>query len=92
MAIGDAGFFSLIWHSNYANRERYDDASVEIAELVDTGQFDFYFCSTDCLRGFLNYCVDELERRRKLNQVRQSSAKGRKRKPKRRLLRKPRAQ
>ena len=45
--------------------KNYDDASIEIAELVATGQFELYFCSTDCLRAFLNYCVDELERRRK---------------------------
>ena len=63
MAQGDAAFMALIWHSN--DPTNYDDASVEIAELVDTGQFDLNFCSTDCLRAFLNYCVDELERRRK---------------------------
>ncbi len=63
MATDDAAFMTLIWHSN--DPSTYDDASIEIAELVDTGQFELYFCSTDCLRAFLNYCVDELERRRK---------------------------
>ncbi|MCI0478889.1 MAG: hypothetical protein L0Y55_21815 [Anaerolineales bacterium] len=74
VAHDDAAFMALIWHSN--DPANYDDASVEIAELVDTGQFDLEFCSTDCLRAFLNYCVDELERRRK-------SRKQFKRKPKR---------
>ncbi len=67
MATDDAAFFTLVWHSNSLKADEYDDASVRIAELVDSGQFDLYFCSTDCLRGFLNYCVDELERRRKSN-------------------------
>jgi hypothetical protein len=63
MAQDDAAFMTLIWHSN--DPKNYDDASIEIAELVDSGQFDLNFCSTDCLRAFLNYCVDELEQRRK---------------------------
>src|SRR5712692_5257476 len=67
MATDDAAFFTLVWHSNSSKAEEYDDASVDIADLVDSGQFDLYFCSSECLRGFMNYCVDELERRRKLN-------------------------
>ena len=62
MAEEDAAFMTLIWHSN--DPANYDDASVEIAELVSTGQFELYFCSTACLRAFLNYCVDELEHKR----------------------------
>jgi hypothetical protein len=68
MADDDAAFMTLIWHSN--DPSNYDDASFEIAELVDTGQFELYFCSTDCLRSFLNHCVDELERRRKIHKPR----------------------
>jgi len=40
-----------------------DGAELEIVRDTTSGQFDFYFCSTSCLRRFLNACVDELERR-----------------------------
>ena len=76
MAQDDAAFMALIWHSN--DSANYDDASIEIAELVDSGQFDLNFCSTDCLRAFLNYCVDELERRRKQRMAKQTKRKSRK--------------
>jgi hypothetical protein len=62
MALEDAAFMTLTWHSN--DPANYDDATIRIADCVDTGQFELYFCSTACLRAFLNYCVDELERRR----------------------------
>ncbi len=67
MADDDVAFMSLVWHGNDSpanSHTRNEFATVEIADLVDSGQFEFYFCSTDCLRAFLNYCVDELERRR----------------------------
>lgn len=66
MAKDDAAFMTLVWHGDAtpANPRRHGEfATVDIADLVNTGQFDLYFCSTDCLRNFLNYCVDELERR-----------------------------
>ena len=67
MATDDAAFFTLVWHSDHSEPSKvdYDFATLDIADLVETGQFEFYFCSTDCLRAFLNECVDELERRRK---------------------------
>ena len=34
---------------------------VHVADNCRGGQFDVYFCSTDCLRAFLNSCVDALE-------------------------------
>ena len=40
-------------------------ACVDIVEDVRGGQFSMYFCSTDCLRAFLNSCVDELDRQKK---------------------------
>ncbi len=67
MATDDAAFFTLIWHTDHSNPDEYDFALVDIADLVDSGQFELHFCSTDCLRGFMNFCVDELERRRKLS-------------------------
>jgi hypothetical protein len=76
MAHNDAAFMALVWHSN--DPANYDDASVEIAELVNTGQFEFYFCSTACLRAFLKYCVDELDQRRKQRMAKQTKRKSRK--------------
>ena len=36
-------------------------AEFELARDVKKGQFSMFFCSTVCLRAFLNECVDELE-------------------------------
>ena len=36
---------------------------VDIIHDAIGGQADLYFCSTKCLRKFLNACVDELERK-----------------------------
>jgi hypothetical protein len=46
-----------------APKTNEEGAWVEIVRDTTTGQFDLYFCSTACLRRFLNECVDELERR-----------------------------
>ena len=68
MAADAVAFCTLLWHG--AHREtgglgKDPDISVglDIADKVASGQFELYFCSTSCLRDFLNYCVDELERR-----------------------------
>jgi len=54
-------FFTLAWHAcGIPSSGR--SASVEVAEWVQGGQFDLYFCSTKCLRAFFNRCVDALER------------------------------
>ena len=58
------GVMSLTWHGAHdggvgRNREIY--TSVYVADSVRGGQFDLYFCSTDCLRRFLNECVDALD-------------------------------
>jgi len=61
------GFFSLIWHGAHAASPDDDDqtdeghAVLDIADRITGGQFDLYCYSTDCLRGLLNHCVDELE-------------------------------
>jgi hypothetical protein len=39
-----------------------EGAELEIVRDTNFGQFDLCFCSTSCLRRFLNTCVDELER------------------------------
>ena len=69
-----ATFFSLIWHGAHSDmnglgRDPNLYAEVKIVDTVSIGQFDFYFCSTECLRHFLNHCVDELERQ--IEQARQ---------------------
>ena len=66
MASDTVAFFSLTAHQEMGGSGgKYPNtyAAVEIADKVASGQFDLYFCSTDCLRSFLNYCVDELERK-----------------------------
>ncbi len=58
------GFLSLTWHGahdNGAGDNRDIYTSVYVADSVGGGQFDVYFCSTDCLRAFLNECVDALD-------------------------------
>ena len=60
------GFLEFGWHGAHdigtgENREIY--LVSYIAQDVVGGQFDIYFCSTRCLREFLNFCVNELEKR-----------------------------
>ena len=61
------GFFDFGWHGCHPEDGGTGEkpntwGNVKIADEVVGGQFDIYFCSTKCLREFLNYCVDELER------------------------------
>jgi len=50
------GFLFFDWNgSNNAS------ADFELALNVKKGQFSINFCSTTCLRKFLNSCVDKLE-------------------------------
>jgi len=58
------GFLSFIWHGAHSgglgqHRERF--ATVRVADNCRGGQYEMYFCSTECLRSFLNRCVDALE-------------------------------
>jgi hypothetical protein len=58
------GFLYLLWHGAHDAGEGTDreiGVIVDIARDVRGGQFDIYFCSTKCLRSYLNFCVDELE-------------------------------
>jgi hypothetical protein len=61
-------FLNLGWHgadSDEGGIGEYPDTSAEhqVIEHDFEGQFEFYFCSTDCLRRFLNECVDDLEKK-----------------------------
>lgn len=60
------GFLHLSWHGAHnggEGRDREICATVEIARDVRGGQFDLYFCSTGCLRAYLNFVIDELEKK-----------------------------
>jgi hypothetical protein len=74
------GFLALHWHGAHNGGQGKDDdvfCGVDIIRDAIGGQADLYFCSTECLRKFLNACVDELEGKiAKANQSKQQ-AKGR---------------
>lgn len=60
------GYLYIGWHGAHLEDggEGIDadlHANVHIADHVIGGQFGLYFCSTACLRAFLNHCVDKLE-------------------------------
>ena len=60
------GFLHLSWHGAHdggQGKDREIGTAVHIAYDVRGGQFDLYFCSTKCLRSYLNFCVDELEKK-----------------------------
>ena len=59
-------YLCLGWHGAHPEDGGEGDdtdlhAIVQIADHVVGGQFGLYFCSTKCLRAFLNHCVDKLE-------------------------------
>ena len=67
------GFLYVSWHGAHdrgLGKDREIGATVELANDVRGGQFDLYFCSTKCLRSYLNYCVDALERKLRLERNR----------------------
>lgn len=60
------GFLAFQWHG--ADREMGgsgEHSEIDVYHpLLDparNGQYEIYFCSTRCLRAFLNRCVDEFE-------------------------------
>ena len=58
------GFLDLVWHGAHdggKGKNREICARVPLADDTPAGQFEFYFCSTRCLREFLNASVDALE-------------------------------
>ncbi len=60
------GFLDINWHGAHSDDGGKGDdpdihASVPIATGDQTMQYELYFCSTSCLRTFLNSWVDTLE-------------------------------
>ena len=58
------GFLAIDWHGAHDRGEgpfRDTNLRTYIAESVKGGQFDILFCSTECLRQFLNQVVTEFE-------------------------------
>jgi hypothetical protein len=60
-------WLNLDWQGGPADGKTKQGADVgtglALAWEVAGGQFNLNFCGTKCLRAFLNYCVDELERK-----------------------------
>lgn len=59
-------YLDLTWHGAHeggsgAHRDIHE--VLWVAKDVEGGQFELYFCSTNCLRTFLNAAVDALEAR-----------------------------
>ena len=62
------GFLSMAWHGAHPEEGGKGKRpgvyqSLEIAKDIKGGQFEVYFCSTKCLRAFLNHAVDMLEKK-----------------------------
>jgi hypothetical protein len=71
------GFLELHWHGAHDSGRGKDRDTYCVVDIVRDalgGQADLYFCSTKCLREFLNTCVDELER--KVAEARRSKRQG----------------
>ena len=69
------GFLGLTWHGAHSSDGGIGVhpniyATLEIAKDIKGGQFDIAFCSTRCLRAFLNYAVDKLEEKMKRTKTR----------------------
>jgi len=59
-----AGTLSLFWHGAHDSGEGMDRETgfmMPIVDHVKGGMFDLIFCSTKCLRAFLNTIVDDFE-------------------------------
>ena len=57
------GWLNLEWQGNQLADGTDKGVGVAVAHEVAGGQFHLNFCGTECLRAFLNYCVDELEQK-----------------------------
>jgi hypothetical protein len=59
------GHLNLTWHGAHHHVKPSDNdvyVGVDVVEEAACGQFDLNFCSTACMRAFLNKSVDELEK------------------------------
>ncbi len=61
------GFLVMGLHGGDAGRA---SGAVTVVNDSPQGQFEFSYCSTDCLRTFLNRCVDALEEKVGVSQSR----------------------
>ena len=57
------GFLYIGFHGAHSEVSSQPSAQVVIAKDTPDGQFETQFCSTACLRAFLNRCVDQLEQK-----------------------------
>ena len=60
------GFLSLVWYEKVKNKNGislWDGSYMDIVERSANGIYSLSFCSTKCLREFINKCLDEFERR-----------------------------
>ena len=58
------GFLTLGWHGAHeggVGADRDIGCNLDIMQDTFGGQGELYFCSTECLRNFLNQSVDALE-------------------------------
>jgi hypothetical protein len=63
---GLKGTLSFHWHGAHDDGEgdhRDKGVIFDIARDVNGGLFALMFCSVKCLRGFLNSCLDDFERK-----------------------------
>ena len=63
---GLKAYLSFHWHGAHDGGEgEHPETGLlyDIAQEVDGGLFDIIFCSVDCLRAFLNACLDEFEKK-----------------------------
>jgi hypothetical protein len=67
------GFLYLLWHGAHDSGEgdkRDTGIIYPLANEVEGGYFNIYFCSVKCLREYLNYSLDEFENKvKKLKKV-----------------------
>jgi hypothetical protein len=66
-APGLLGFLSIGLHGAHSAEVDTPSGNVSVFERAPLGQFEVYFCSTKCLRGFLNAAVDDLEAKVRAN-------------------------
>jgi hypothetical protein len=61
MSVSDSSIWCGTPHDSDEGSNREICARVALADETPAGQFEFYCCSTRCLREFLNASVDALE-------------------------------
>jgi len=57
-------FWHLVWHGAHDGTDPEIYEHLEIVDDLRGGEFELQFCTTKCLRRFLNAKVDELEAKR----------------------------